>query len=311
MSNNFKSLSLSYKKASIELREALSLDEKAIKSFLRKISGLFTVTDLMVLSTCNRTEIYYSSEEILTQELIKLLCLEKGITDFDSYIQYFEEINEESNAVLHLFYVSMGLHSQVVGDVQISNQVKNAYQWSADEQMAGPFLHRLMHSIFFTNKRVVQETSYRDGTASTSFAAVEIVEELTQNIKNPRILIVGLGEIGIDVCKNFEDTKLDNIVLINRTFEKAQQLANELGYRAVHFTELEERVREADVVISSIRTEKPYFTKDFLHDVEILGGKFFIDLSVPRSVEKSLEEIPSVLVYNIDDLEGLLENLSI
>jgi len=303
MSNNFKSLSLSYKKASIELREALSLDEKSIKSYLKTVSDLFPITDLMLLSTCNRTEIYYCSEKTLTSELIKLLCLQKGISNYEKYLASFEVFNEEKEAIKHLFAVSMGLHSQVVGDIQISNQVKNAYQWSADEQVAGPFLHHIMHSIFYTNKRVVQETPYRDGTASTSFAAVEITEELTQNIKNPRILIVGLGEIGIDVCKNFENTKLDNIVLINRTFEKAEKLASELGYRAVKFDELEVRVKEADVIISSIRTETPMFTKAFFNDFEVVSGKLFIDLSIPRSVSKDIEEIPSVLLYNIDDLE--------
>ncbi len=304
MDNNFKALSISHKNAPIEVRELLSLDESATKSFLQTAKDYYEFNDLLVLSTCNRTEIYYSSPENYSSELLKLVCLEKGITEFDKYLEYVVEVLDESSAVRHLFDVSMGLDSQVIGDIQISNQVKNAYQWSADLQVAGPFLHRLMHSIFFTNKRVVQETAYRDGAASTSFAAVELAEELTRNIINPRILIVGLGEIGKDVVRNFESTKLDNIVLINRTLSKAKELADGLGYRAVPFSEMEQRILEADVIISSIRTEQPFFNKKMLNDIglEVVAGKFFIDLSVPRSVDREIEDLSGVLVYNIDDL---------
>ncbi len=304
MNNNFKALSLSHENAPVEVREALSMDEQEIKVFLKKVQEFCDASDLMVLSTCNRTEIYYSSTSDFSQDLIKLVCLEKEIAEFEEYINYFVKINEEEEAIRHLYEVSMGLNSQVVGDIQISNQVKNAYQWSADSSVAGPFLHRLMHSVFYTNKRVVQETPYRDGAASTSFAAVELTEDVTNNIINPRILVVGLGEIGVDVCKNFENTNLDNIVLINRTFEKAQALASELGFRAVEFSELEERLEEADVVISSIRTKDPFFTSEMISklDLQKTSGKLFIDLSVPRSIDPAIDQLPGIILYNIDDL---------
>ena len=129
-----------------------------------------------------------------------------------------------TEAVRHLFEVCVGLHSQVVGDMQIPNQVKQSYQWSADMDMAGPFLHRLMHTIFFTNKRVAQETPFRDGAASVSYAAVELIDELVGEHQNPNVLVIGLGEIGTDVCKNLEARKLTNITLCNRTQTKADDL---------------------------------------------------------------------------------------
>merc|ERR1711879_98970 len=129
----------------------------------------------------------------------------------------------------------MGLEAQVIGDMQISNQVKRSYQTAVDMDMAGPFLHRLMHTIFFTNKKVVQETAFRDGAASVSYAAVELIEELTSNTHQPRVLLVGLGEIGEDVAKNLVYLGDAQIKIANRTFSKAQELAAEYNFEAIPF----------------------------------------------------------------------------
>lgn len=208
MLHNFKAVTLSYKKAPLDIRELIALDESSCKQFLGTLKDFIQAGDILVLSTCNRTEVYYTADVDYSQEIIKLLGIQKGIAQITKYLDYFTIINTHQDAVQHLFEVAMGLDAQVVGDIQISNQVKQAYQWSADNETAGPFLHRLLHTIFFTNKRVVQETSFRDGAASTSYATVELVEELTNDIDNPRILVVGIGEIGADVCRNLKDSVL-------------------------------------------------------------------------------------------------------
>lgn len=190
----------------MDIRELIALDEISCKQFLQTLKDFIQASDLLVLSTCNRTEIYYTSDSDGSAEIVKLLGITKGITDIAQYLDYFTIINSHADAVQHLFEVAMGLDAQVVGDIQISNQVKLAYQWSADNGTAGPFLHRLLHTIFFTNKRVVQETSFRDGAASTSYATIELVEELTADMANPKILVVGLGEIGADVCRNLKES---------------------------------------------------------------------------------------------------------
>ena len=166
MQTKFRVVSLSHRSAPVHIRELISLDDLAIERLLLKLKEFFSVADALVLSTCNRTEVYYSHESDLSIELIKLIGIERGLPDAISYLDYFQVINNEQEAVTHLFRVSMGLEAQVVGDIQISNQVKRAYQTAADLELAGPFLHRLMHTIFFTNKRVVQETAFRDGAAS-------------------------------------------------------------------------------------------------------------------------------------------------
>ncbi|AIZ62822.1 glutamyl-tRNA reductase [Hymenobacter sp. DG25B] len=305
MLHPFKAISLSFKKAPLEIRELISLDEAACRRFLHTLHHDLGLTDLLVLSTCNRTEVYYAADRDQSPAIIEALGQLKGIADITPYYPYFDLLNTYEEAVQHLFEVSMGLDAQVVGDLQISNQVKMAYQWSADEDAAGPFLHRVLHTVFFTNKRVQQETSFRDGAASTSYAALELVEELTADVANPRVLVVGLGEIGADVCRHLGDSKqFTNVTICNRTRSKAQALAEECGVKVLDFENLVEGLKEADVIISSIARDEPFFTRDMIERLDVLSYKFFIDLSVPRSIEADVENVPGVLVYNIDAIHS-------
>ncbi|UII34940.1 glutamyl-tRNA reductase [Fulvivirga ulvae] len=302
MQETFKVLGLSFKNTPLEIREKLALDEAHAKRLMKFMNEFTQATDVLVLSTCNRTEIYYSCKKELTKEILQGISLIKGIDTPIS--EYFISYKKHNVAVERLFKVSMGLEAQVVGDLQISNQVKKAYQWTADEDMAGPFLHRLMHTIFFTNKRVVQETSFRDGAASVSYATKELIEDITSEIKDPRVLILGLGEIGRDVCRNLVDSKISHVTITNRTEEKAIALAGECGFKTVPFSTALDAIQNADVVVSSIATESPFITKEVAEKLEILSFKFFIDLSVPRSIEVSIEDIPGALVYNIDNIQS-------
>lgn len=305
MLHPFKAISLSFKKAPLEIRELISLDEAACRRFLHTLHHDLGLSDLLVLSTCNRTEVYYAADRDQSPAIIEALGQLKGIADITPYYPYFDLLNTYEEAVQHLFEVSMGLDAQVVGDLQISNQVKMAYQWSADEDAAGPFLHRILHTVFFTNKRVQQETSFRDGAASTSYAALELVEELTTDVANPRVLVVGLGEIGADVCRHLGDSKLfTDVTICNRTRRKAETLAEECGVKVLDFENLVEGLKEADVIISSIARDEPFFTRDMVERLDVLSYKFFIDLSVPRSIEADVENVPGVLVYNIDAIHS-------
>jgi glutamyl-tRNA reductase len=268
------------------------------------MKDFFSISDTLILSTCNRTEVYYSHELDLSTEIIKLIGLEKGLPNVVDYLEYFKIYNNDREAIDHLFKVSIGLEAQVVGDMQIANQVKRAYQASADLDMAGPFLHRLMHTIFFTNKRVVQETAFRDGAASMSYAAVELIEELTSNIFQPRILLIGVGEIGEDVAKNMVHIPEAKVTITNRTFEKAKALADELGFEAIPFEECLEAMKSADVVVSSILKSEPFITKVLVKEMNIQSYKLFVDLSVPRSVETSIEDVPGAILYNVDNIRS-------
>ncbi|REA57635.1 glutamyl-tRNA reductase [Dyadobacter luteus] len=301
MYNQFKSISLSHRKAPLAIREQLALNEDSAKGIMLRLKDFFDITDVLTVSTCNRTEIYYSSAEDLNEEIIKLLLIEKGISDVQPFVDYFETFSAGENAVQHLFEVATGLHSQVVGDMQIPNQIKHAYQWTADLNLAGPFLHRLLHTIFFANKRVAQETFFRDGAASVSYAAVDLVEGL---MPNPKILVVGLGEIGSDVCRNLAQKQDADVTIINRTRSKADALADELGFRVADVSDIESEVANADVIISSIARDEPFFTKEMMVRLRGMSFKYFVDLSVPRSVSPEVEEIPGVMLYTIDSIRS-------
>jgi glutamyl-tRNA reductase len=300
MTHNFKSLALTYKTAPVALREQVSLNEAAAKQLLHFLRDFTNATDVLVVSTCNRTEIYYCSENDLSEDIFKALAIIKNTkADYQQYFGKYEGVQ----AIQHLFEVAIGLDAQVVGDLQISGQVKNAYQWTADENMAGPFLHRLLHTIFFCNKRVVQETAFRDGAASISYAAKELADDMTSGLVAPKVLVVGVGEIGQDVCLNLVNTRLKNVTILNRTPEKAEKLAQRCGFSFSTLENLYSEIAKADVIISSVSGSEPLITKKLVADTNILSHKYFIDLSMPRSIESSVDEIAGAIVYNLDDLQ--------
>jgi glutamyl-tRNA reductase len=304
MHTRFRALSLSHKTAPVQIRELISLDEASIHRILLKLKEFFSLGDALILSTCNRTEVYYSHELDLSTEIIKLLGLEKGLTDVINYLDYFEVFNKDRQAISHLFRVSIGLEAQVVGDIQISNQVKRSYQTSADLDMAGPFMHRLMHTIFFTNKRIVQETSFRDGAASLSYATIELIDSLTSTIYQPRILLIGVGEIGEDVAKNMVHLPEAKVKITNRTQSKAEEIAGPLGFEVVPFEDCKEAMKDADVIICSIMKNEPFITKELVRQFDIQSYKLLVDLSVPRSIETSVEDVPGVVLYNVDNIRS-------
>lgn len=300
----FKSVSLSHRTAPLAIREMLALNEEESKGFYVKCKDLFGLNELLIVSTCNRTEFYYTSDRDISTDLIKAFLIEKGLTNTAEYLGYFKQMDETEDSLRHLFEVATGLQSKVVGDLQIPNQIKKAYQQAADSNMAGPYLHRLMHTIFYSNKRVAQETSFRDGAASVSYATVALAEELSQALPNPKVLILGLGEIGLDVCKNMEEKDFAEFTIMNRTIEKAEKIATgkEL-FRVAPLSDLWKEIAAADIIISSVRTDSPIITQAEIKKLQLLSFKYFIDLSVPRSIEDGIEKINGVLLYNIDTLK--------
>ncbi len=303
MQEIFRVISLSHRKAPVAVRERMYLNQEGCVRLSNSIREVLEVEEVLVLSTCNRTEIYYSSPRDRFTEILRLICLEKGLRDPFQFERHFEVINDEGEAVRHLFSVSMGLQSQVIGDLQISNQVKRAYATAVEMKLAGPFMHRLLHTIFHANKRVQQETAYRDGAASVSYAACELARELLQMHHTPRVLVVGLGEMGRDVARGLADS-FPELTISNRTLAKAQALATETGAQVLPFEDIHDALPNYHLIVSAVSVDQPIFLKSHLDDLAKFQQKFFIDLCVPRTVEPSMEEIPGVIVYDIDDIRS-------
>lgn len=301
MREGFKVLSLSYKKAPVEIREQLAIDDKLASQILNEFKEMAEVNDLLILSTCNRTEIYYSSPKDLSHEILSFIGLKKGIENPTQYSSFFDSILEADLAAQYLFRVSLGLEAQVVGDLQIINQIKRAYQATADANVAGPYLHRLMHTIFYANKRVVQETAFRDGAASVSYATAELTKTLAESFINPRILVLGLGEIGEDTVKNLVGSQLE-VTISNRSELKLQEVSALYNYPTLSFSEVKDSLSEYDIIISSIPVQHFITGEDIQHD-EKDGLKYFIDLSIPRSISPKVEYFKGVHIYNIDEIQ--------
>ena len=307
MYESLKVVGLSHDSSPISIRESVAFSENESRIFLDRMREILGVEEALILSTCNRTEIYYTSDLDLSNAILNLLKTEKKIVD-DGIDSYFWN-KEKLPALRHLFRVALGLEAKVLGDIQISNQVKKAYQCSADQHLSGPFFHRLMHTIFYANKRVVQETSFRDGAASVSYACVGLVQQFIQNFSDPQILVLGLGEIGRDVADNLEVMNA-SITLSNRNALTTQTLAKRYGYEVLPFGELLKNIAKFDVIISSVQVPKPIIMKDHIHE-QLLSQKLFVDLAVPRSMDSELDTIDGIILYNVDQIEeqtsGIIE----
>ena len=305
MNQRFKVVCLTHQHAPLVVRELLVLDEPACRALLNALRSQFGLTDVLVLSTCNRTEVYYSAAQDQSAVILSKLAELKNIPDSASISAYFNSITSAPVAVQHLFEVAMGLDAQVVGDQQISHQVRQAYQWSADADAAGPFLHRLLHTVFFTHKRVRQETGFCDGAASVAYAALQLVEDLTAHLSSPRVLLLGAGAFGADVARYFGSSRrFAHVTICNRTRGKAEALAAECGLQMLDFADLTRGIREADVVISSVAASAPVITPQLLAHAAVLSHKYLVDLSVPRSIAPAVENVPGVLLYPLDTIQS-------
>lgn len=307
MQSEFKALSLSHQNASLAVRERMHLDTDSCDRLATNLHEILGLEEVLVLSTCNRTEIYYLSGEDKSNELIRLLCLEKGISTSEDHSAHFLRINDGFQAARHLFEVSMGLHSSVIGDLQISNQIKQAYSRSAELKLAGPVIHRLLHTIFHCNKRVQQETAYRDGAASVSYAAADLAKSLVAFHQSPSVLVIGAGEMGADVAKNLQNGNFSRIAVMNRTLAKAEALAAEIEGEALELAGLKEVLPEFDIVITAVGGEMPLIQKSDLRPQQGLKQKYLIDLSVPRGIAANVTEVPGVLLYDIDEIRERTE----
>ena len=305
MNQRFKVVSLTHKKAPLSIRELLTLDATVCRRLLLILSQELGLADVLVLGTCNRTEVYYSAAQDQCGAILGALARVQNLADTAGLAPYFTSITDAHAAVRHLFEVALGLDAQVVGDQQIYGQVKQAYQCAADAGTPGPFLHRLLHTVFFAHKRVRQETGFCDGAASVAYAALQLVEDLTAHLVRPRVLLVGAGSFGVDVARYFSASpRFAQVTVCNRTRGRAEALAAECGLRVLDFADLAQGIQDADVVVSSVSAGAPIILPQLLDRYAVLSHKYFVDLSMPRSIAADVEAVPGVLLYPLDAIQS-------
>lgn len=296
----FRAISLSHASAPLEIREHFAMNANDRQRLLRYAKELGSIEEMMVVSTCNRFEVYFTSHLVDCQQVTKLLKLFATDSNLDNYLHYFQLYDQPAAAVEHLFRVSAGLESQVLGDLQIINQVKKAYQDSVDLDLAGPFLHRLMHTIFHTHKRIAQESSFKDCHASVTQVTKNLVQQLLPD-KNSTVLILGTGKVGEDLCRKLSKMGYE-VWVSNRTGERSLALAAELDLKCVPLSQAYLALNKVQLVISALTVDQPFLTKRSINSTSLSSHKYFIDLSVPRSIASELSEDPNITLLNMENI---------
>jgi glutamyl-tRNA reductase len=295
---NFWIAGLNYKKTETSIRGKFAINNDQYTCILANaaVAGL---NSFFILSTCNRTEIYGLSDS--PERLMQLLCSEtEGSYEEFSNIAY---VKNGWDAVEHLFNVGAGLDSQILGDYEILGQIKNAAKFAKDGNVICPFMERFINNVIQTSKAVKTNTELSGGTVSVSFAAVQYIKNHIKDIKNKKILLLGTGKIGRNTCKNLVDyLETNNITLINRTEEKAQKLAGELGLKTAPLSRLNEEVGVADIILVATNSTEPVIVRSQL---EGKGDKLIIDLSVPCNVEIAAQALPGIRFVNVDELSKI------
>jgi glutamyl-tRNA reductase len=296
--SRFQVAGINYKKTDAAVRGQYAVSPEAYRALLTD-STAYGIDELFVLSTCNRTEIYAITSD--SSQLINLLCAhtQGDIKTFRS-LAY---IKNGSAAIEHLFNVSAGLDSQILGDYEIIGQIKQAVKFSKEHLRIGAFTERLVNSILQSSKTIKNQTELSGGTVSVSFSAVQYIRQNVKDLEKKSILLSGIGKIGRNTCKNLVDyLPVNNITLINRTDEKAGHLANELGLKCAPYSQLREEVKKADIIIVATNAQTPTI---LAKDIEGSGEKVLIDLSIPYNVELEAAKLPGVVLVNVDELSKL------
>ncbi len=303
-------LGVSHKTAPLELRERLSLTEGRAVGVLGALTGGEEIHEAAAISTCNRTELYLVVRDVVAAESAALGALsgQAGIRPTELAGQLYAL--RDAEAARHLFEVTAGLDSMIVGEAEIQGQVKRAYELALVEGATGPILNRLFRGALAAGGRVRAETAVGEGSLSVPALAVEQASRELGDLGERNVLVVGAGETAQLVARALRGRGVASIFLANRHFERARELAAELGGEAVRFELLVERLGEADAVFSATNSPHHVVEREALTEaMRARGGRalLLVDLAVPRDVEAECREVPGVTVLDVEDLQRVAE----
>jgi glutamyl-tRNA reductase len=307
-------LGVSHRTAPVELRERLDFSSRDVGAAVESLSARSSTTESVVLSTCNRSEIYVAGDDPgrARDEIVAFLSDYHQLPTEAFRPHLFAHDNVA--AARHLFRVASGLDSLVVGEPQILGQVKSAFQTASERRCTGPLLSKTFHWAFGVGKRVRSETALGEGAVSVSFAAVSLARKIFGRLDGRRVLVVGAGEISALTAQHLRSHGAAEIVITSRTAAHADALAAEVGGRAVPWASLRQAMGGADIVVTATGSQRPIIVRE---DVEMVLGRrraeplFIIDVAVPRDVDPAVSEIEQVFLYNVDDLQSIVqENLA-
>ncbi|MEW6376415.1 MAG: glutamyl-tRNA reductase [Thermodesulfobacteriota bacterium] len=304
-------IGLNHKTAPIEIREYLAFPQDKMEEALSKVHALPSLKENMILSTCNRVEIYAATRETekAIHDLKEFLSQYHGISlkEFEKSLYY--HIGEE--AVRHIFRVASSLDSMVVGEPQILGQIKDAYDISQQAKTSGLILHRLLHRAFHVAKRVRTETKIGNSAVSISYVAVELAKKIFGILEKKTVLLIGAGEMSELAAQHLVAGGVEKVLVTNRTYERAVALAQRFKGEAIPFEEMSQGLRRTDIVISA--TDAPQYLIRHDQVSKVMKERkqkpiFFIDIADPRDIEPKVGDIENVYLYNIDDLQKVVND---
>jgi glutamyl-tRNA reductase len=289
---------INYKKADAATRGQFAIQNDQHARLLDKALAN-SLDEVFVLSTCNRTEIYGFADSV--SQLIDLLC-DQTAGSKETFLSS-AYIKNGPAAITHLFNVSAGLDSQILGDYEIIGQIKVASKFAKKHGCMNVLLERLINTVLQSSKAIKNQTELSGGTVSVSFAAIQYIREHVKAVADKKILLLGTGKIGKSTSKNLVHyLKTKNITLINRTEEKAAELAKELGLKHAPISELQTHVSESDIILVATDATEPTI---LLSHLEEQSNKLILDLSVPFNVEQAVQHLPNITVINVDELSKM------
>ncbi|NQT52373.1 glutamyl-tRNA reductase [bacterium] len=299
---------LNHQTAPVQVREALAVQEQRLPAALDALCQTPGVDEGVLLSTCNRVEVYACSSEGLEDEALNgFLAQLHGVWP-ETFVPHLYR-HRGRGAVTHLFRVASGLDSMVLGEAQIAGQVRAAYEAATRQAAAGRVLHRLFQRALGVAKRIRTTTGIGAGRASVGSVAVELAERIFESLPGHTVLVIGAGEMGASVVQSLRAAGANTTLVANRTFARAQELAQVWGGSAIRFEELDAGMARADIVISSTDAPHPVLTRERVAAaVARRRGKpvFLIDIAVPRDIEPAVDDLAGCYLYNIDDLQAVV-----
>lgn len=305
---NILTVSINHRTAPVELREALHLSNEEVCEIIKKAKDNFLKEGLLI-STCNRTELYGipANSKTTHQQLQKFIAENKNSTTTSS--ENFQTFIAR-DSLKHLFSVTTGIDSMLIGDNQIFKQVKNAFNIAEEMNFAGYLMRRVFDAAIRVGKRAISETAISEGAVTVSYAAVQLIEKIFSNLSKKSALIIGTGETGEIAAKHLRDRGIGRLALTNRTFEKAEKLAADLKTAVFPFDTFKDHIHKFDIIISATSAEEIIISRSDIQTTmkkRSYSSMVLMDIAVPRDIDPTSKKIDNVFYHDIDSLNIIVE----
>ncbi len=300
-------LGINHKTAPVEIREKLAFAPDTVPTALQDLVNHESVQEAVILSTCNRTEVYCGLDDSANEAVVEWLS-EYHQLPLESISPYIYA-HRDGDAVQHILRVASGLDSMVLGEPQILGQIKEAYMTANQAGVIGTQLNRLFQHTFAVAKQVRTDTAIGASPVSVAFAAVSLAQQIFSDLSEHKVMLIGAGETIELVARHLKENQVDQIIVANRTVERAKKLAKLFDAEAIAIPQIPQRLPETDIVISSTASPLPFIGKGMMESV-IKTRKhkpmFMVDIAVPRDIEPEVGELNDIYLYTVDDLQEVI-----